>query len=248
MAIANVRNTTPIFSTTTTTTAAPPTTTAVPTVAGGIVPVAGGNVINARPITAFGLQGTPNRAAGTSNRFARDPSFDTYAASDPSGPVSRGFIKVDAQPLANGCRIEVSSFHGNHNDRITLTLLAEVLDTQNNQLRTITLSVLAKSDVLNGASYRGKNYFDVNYDDVNKLLQAKDPALKLVPGHTNLAVAAQWDIGHQAGGFGRGGVFRIPPPLGAQSVSAMRGAPSASTAATEQTDLPLDMQVAFRQP
>ncbi|MDP2343704.1 MAG: hypothetical protein Q8O67_22285 [Deltaproteobacteria bacterium] len=218
-------------------------TTTTTTPAGGTVPAGGGNVVNAKPITAFGLQGNPNVAAGTSNRFARDASFDTYAGNDAGGAVSRGFIKVDAQPLANGCRIEVASFHGSHNDKMTLTLLAEVLDTQSNQLRTITLSVLAKSEVMNGTSYRGKNYFDLNYDDVNKWLQAKNPALKLVPGHTNLAVAAKWDIGHQAGGFGRGGVFRIPPPLGTQSIAAIRSTGAATS--TEQTDLPLDMQVAF---
>jgi hypothetical protein len=250
MAITTVRtNTTPILTPTpppTPTTPGTQTTTTTTTPAGGTVPAGGGNVVNAKPITAFGLQGNPNVAAGTSNRFARDASFDTYAANDAGGAVSRGFIKVDAQPMANGCRIEVASFHGNHNDKITLTLLAEVLDTQSNQLRTITLSVLAKSEVLNGASYRGKNYFDLNYDDVNKWLQAKNPALKLVPGHTNLAVAAKWDIGHQAGGFGRGGVFRIPPPLGAQSIAAVRST-GASSSSSEQTDLPLDMQVAFPQ-
>ncbi len=250
MTITNVRGTTtPIFNTSTPAGApstAPQTapSTAPTQARGGTVPAGGGNVVNAKPITTFGLQGGSNSASGTMNRFARDASFDTYAGGPGDTPVSRGFVKVESSPLPNGCRIEVNSFHGSHNDKVTLYLLAEVLDTKANQMRTITLSVLAQSAVLNGSSYRGKNHFDLNYDDVNKWLQAKNPALKLVPGHTNLAVSARWDIGHQAGGFARGGAFRIPPALNAQSVTSIR-AGAASASATEQTDLPLDMQVAF---
>lgn len=246
MSVINTRGTTtPIFNTTPTATPGAQTTTtpgAQTTTAGGTVPAGGGNVVNAKPITTFGLQGTSNSASGTMNRFARDTSFDTYSGVGDQ-PVGRGFVKIDTSPLPNGCRIEVNSFHGSQGDKVTLYLLAEVLDTKTNQLRTITLSVLAQSAVLNPTGYRGKNHFDLSYDDVNKWLQAKNPALKLVPGHTNLAVSARWDIGHQAGGFARGGAFRIPPPLNAQSVTGVRAASSASS--TEQTDLPLDMQVAF---
>lgn len=245
MTITTVRGTTtpiintslPAGATTPTATTPSPTTTA-----GGTVPTGGGNVVNAKPITSFGLQGTSNSASGTMNRFNRDASFDNYSGVGDQ-PVSRGFVKIETTPIQNGCRIEVNSFHGTHGDKVTLYLLAEVLDTKTNQLRTITLSVLAQSAVLNPGSYRGKNHFDLNYDDVNKWLQAKNPALKLAPGHTNLAVAARWDIGHQAGGFARGGAFRIPPPANAQSVTSVRASTSAS--ASEQTDLPLDMQVAY---
>lgn len=248
MTIQSVRGTaTPIFNTTptgpaSTTPAATPTgATPTPT---GTIPAGGGNAVNARPIATFGLQGTSNSASGTMSRFARDAAFDSYSGGAGDTPVGRGFVKIDAVPIKDGCRIEVASFHGSHNDRVTLYLLAEVFDSKTNQFRTITLSVLARSEVLNSGTYRGKNYYDLNYNDVNAWLQQRNPALKLVPGHTNLAVSARWDIGHQAGGFARGGAFRIPPPLNATSVTAAR---STSAAASEQTDLPLDMQVAFPQ-
>ena len=94
---------------------------------------------------------------------------------------------------------------------------------------------------INPNSFRGDLYYDINYDDVNRFLQARNPYLKLNPGHTSLAVSARWSNGHQAGGFGRGGVFRLPPSGQTHSVIGVRSAQRTS----EETDLPLDMQVAF---
>ncbi len=211
-------------------------------VAGGTVPAGGGNVVNARRVVIGGLGTATNNATGTANRFARDTSFDTYSAAG-AGPVGRGFIRCDATPIAGGCRLNVQSFHGAHNDAVTLYLLAEVMDTKTNQLRTITLSVLANNENLNGATYRGNHHFDISYDDVNTWLKQRNPNLQLTPGHTSLAVAARWSIGHQAGGFGRGGVFRLPVAQAAQSAVSVRA--SSAAGAKDDADLPLDMQVAF---
>ena len=220
---------------------APAATTTTPT--GGTVPTAGGNTVNARKVVVGGLGAARMDASATTNRFARDTSFDTYSGAG-DGRVSRGFIKTNATPIPGGARLHVESFHGNHNDAVTLWLLAEVLDTKTNQLRTVTLSVLANGENLNGTSFRGNNYFDISYDDVNKWLQARNPGLKITPGSTNLAVAARWSVGHQAGGFGRGGVFRLPVAANATSAINVRAA-NATAATSDDADLPLDMQVAY---
>ncbi|MBI1944484.1 MAG: hypothetical protein HYS27_02240 [Deltaproteobacteria bacterium] len=229
----NVTGTTPTGATSTTTT----------TPTGGTVPAGGGNVVNARKVTIGGLGAARMDASATTNRFSRDPSFDAYAADPSGGRVGRGFIKTDATPIPGGCRLHVESFHGNHNDSVTLYLLAEVLDAKTNQLRTVTLSVLANGENLNGTTYRGNTYFDISYDDVNKWLQAKNPALKLTPGATNLAVAARWSVGHQAGGFGRGGVFRLPPAANTQNAVSVRSTSAAQAASGGE--LQLDMQVNY---
>lgn len=228
---------------TTATTATTGTGTNTPAPDGGTVPAGGGNVVNARKVVIGGLGAVRNDASATTNRFSRDASFDSYAGDAAGGRVGRGFIKTDAEAIPGGCRLHVESFHGNHNDSVTLYLLAEVLDTKTNQLRTVTLSVLANGENLNGTSYRGNTYFDISYDDINKYLQSKNPALKITPGSTNLAVAARWSIGHQAGGFGRGGVFRLPPAINAQSAVSVRATNAAGASST--ADLPLDMQVNY---
>ncbi len=212
--------------------------------AGGTVPAGGGNVVNARRVTIGGLGSARNDASATTNRFSRDTSFDAYNGTG-EGPVSRGFVRCDASPIPGGCRLHVESFHGNHNDSITLYLLAEVLDEKTNQLRTVTLSVLANGENLNGQSFRGNTYFDISYDDVNKWLQQRNGALHVTPGSTTLAVAARWSVGHQAGGFGRGGVFRLPPASTAQSALNVRAANASG--ATDKLDVPLDMQVGYPQ-
>ncbi|MCC6808158.1 MAG: hypothetical protein IT381_12100 [Deltaproteobacteria bacterium] len=197
---------------------------------------------NAKKVTFTGLGAASMTASATTNRFARDTSFDNYTTTG-NGPVGRGFVRAEATPIPGGCRLKLNSFHGSHNDSLTVWLLAEVLDKKTNQLRTITLSVLAQNANLNGTTYRGEHYFDLDYAEINKFLQARNPALQIAPGTTELAVAAQWSIGHQAGGFGRGGNFRLPMPQGqAQNVVSVR----ANTAVgSNNADLPLDMQVAY---
>jgi hypothetical protein len=201
---------------------------------------ASGDIVPTRRAVIDGLQGGTMTASNTGSRFSRDSSFDSYEASG-DGRVNRAFIRVDAEPLPGGCRLNVKSFHAQKDDKVTLWLTAEVLDTKANQLRTITLSTLANSDVINPGSYRGDLHFDISYDEVNKYLQAMNPNLKLNPGHTSLAVAARWANGHQAGGFGRGGVFRLPADRGTTNVVGVR----AASRTADEADLPLDMQVAY---
>lgn len=235
--------TTPVAGTTPTTPATPGTTPVDPN-AGGTVPAGGGNAINARKVTIGGLGGVAMTATGTTNRFSRDTSFDNYTAAD-GAAVQRGFIKVNASPIAGGARVHVESFHAGHNDKLSLWLLAEVLDTKTNQMRTVTLSVLANGENLNGATYRGNSYFDISYDEINKWLQARNPNLSITPGASNFAVAARWGNGHQAGGFARGGTFRLPQAANATSAVNVRAANAAGAAASDEADLPLDMQVAY---
>lgn len=193
-----------------------------------------------KPVVVDGIQsGAPMNASNTTSRFAPDASFDTYTSNSDQA-VERAFIRTTATPIPGGARITVNSFHKEKDDKVTLWLMAEVLDRSNNQLRTITLATLDHNFQINPGSYRGKAVYDLKYEDVNQFLQARNPNLKLVPGETSLAVAAMWENGHQAGGFGRGGIFRLPgtPPVGGLTGT------SASTA-HNNTPLPLDMQVAF---
>ncbi len=209
----------------------------------GQVQSGAGQVINAQRVAVSGLGTLQMTATGTTNRFARDATFDTYSAVG-DGKVARGYVKVDAEPIQGGCRVHVESFHGNHNDSVTLWLLAEVLDEKTHQLRTVTLAVLANAANLNGTSFRGNTYYDLSYADINAYLQQMNPNLKVTPGQTQLSVAARWGNGHQAGGFARGGSFRIPPEAKQQNATAVRAA-AASRTGTEQADLPLDMEVAY---
>jgi hypothetical protein len=129
-----------------------------------------------------------------------------------------------------------------YDEKVTLYLLVEVLDTQTNELRTITLAVMADGQNLNGKSYKAENVFDVSYDEINEFLKAMNPKLEVHPGKTSLAVAALWDNGHQAGGFGRGGVFRLPADAGVRATGSVG---SANAARAARADLPLDLQVAY---
>ncbi len=209
------------------------------------VPSAAGEIqSNVPKATIDGFGGKrPTMPTNATRRFAGDSQFQHYHA-DGEGPVDRGFIEVNADPIPGGCRVTVDTFHKTKNDAITLFLMCEVLDTKTNQLRTVTLGILAENEKINGDSYRGQKVYDLKYDDVNKWLKARNPALKLNPGHTPLSVAARFKSGHQAGGPGRGGSFRTPFPAGAQSATATRIG-NLSGNRGEATDLPLDMQVAY---
>ncbi len=198
-----------------------------------------GEVIPTRRVVVNGLAGAANGAAGLGSRFSRDASFDGFQATG-AGAVARGFLRVEATPLPAGARLHVQTFHMQHNEQLTLYLLAEVLDLKTNQLRPITLSVLTQAENLNHASFRGNTYFDIAYDDLNRYLKARNPNLEVVPGHTTLAVAARWgNNGHQAGGFSRGGTFRLP------GTGALRNVVSIRNRELVTPDLPLDMEVAY---
>ncbi|MBK6683784.1 MAG: hypothetical protein IPG45_04870 [Deltaproteobacteria bacterium] len=199
-----------------------------------------GQVQAGKPVVVDGIQsGAPMNASSTTSRFQPDASFDTYTSSSDQA-VERAFIRTTAEAIPGGAQITVNSFHKEKDDKVTLWLMAEVLDRSNNQFRTITLATLDHNFPINPGSFRGKGVYDLKYEDVNRYLQARNPNLSLVPGETSLAVAAMWENGHQAGGFGRGGIFRLP---GSAPVSGVTGANVSG--ATNNTPLPLDMQVAF---
>ncbi len=184
--------------------------------------------------------GAPMTALNASGRFSGDASFNSYSA-DNNEAVDRAYIRTEVQPISGGARIQVNSFHKEKGDKVTLWLQAEVLDRESNQFRTITIATLDHQHVINPGSFRGQATYDLNYEDVNKFLKARNPNLSIVPGETSLAVAAMWEGGHQAGGFGRGGIFRLP---GATPVASTTGAGTVA-GANNNTPLPLDMQVAY---
>jgi hypothetical protein len=176
-------------------------------------------------------------------------SFNVGGGGGQPGAVDRGYIKCDADPVAGGCRLTVDSYHSTPNDKITLVLMAEVLDTKTNELRTINLSVLGNQMNMNGDGFRGQAQFDIKYDDVNKYLKQYNPKLQLNPGNTSLSVMAFFNddngrVQHRAGGPARGGRFRIPQAPGTMSPIATRIG-GATPAGGDDTPLPLDMQVAY---
>ncbi len=228
--------------------AAPATSDATPAADAAPVPSGAGRISNQPPkATINGLKGlTTTFDTMATNRFGADTSFTAGSGSD---AVKRGYIEVEPQAIPGGVRVTVNTFHKDKNDKMTLVLMAEVLDLETNQLRTINLSVLTNKENINGDKYRGSRTFDVSYADVNKFLQARNPNLKINPGHTSLSVMAMWNndsggVRHRAGGPARGGSFRTPLPEGAQSPTSTRiGAMTGNQG--DATDLPLDMQVGY---
>ena len=171
----------------------------------------------------------------------------SFRVSGDDGAVDRGYIECTATAVSKGCRLNVDTFHSTIGDHMTLVLMAEVLDTDTNELKTINLSVLANQQVLNDTSFRGNLVIDLSYDEIDAFLQKRNPNLKLTPGVTNLSVMAFFndasgDVQHRAGGPTRGGRFRLPDAPGAQGPVAAR---IHSATSDEETPLPLDMQVAF---
>ena len=167
-----------------------------------------------------------------------------------TGRVERGYVKCEAEAIADGFRLRVNTFHENTNDKITLVLQTEVFDPDSNSIQTINLSVLANAVELNGNSYRGNYTVDVSYDDINKFFKKRKSKLQVTPGTTQLFVAAFWNDGsggvsHRAGGPGRGGDFRTPAPNGTMSATGAWIQGLSGTAAKPTQDLPLDMAVSY---
>lgn len=187
----------------------------------------------------------PNLTAGFfSNRFCYDSEFERMSLAQDAA-VGRGFIRCRATPIAGGCRLTITSAHARDRDTLTLMLQGEVLDRRSNQHRTITLSVLTKDLAPTEPAFHREITFDLHYADIEEYLQAQNPALKLNPGTTELAVAAKFQGGHQAGGFGRGGTFRLPRPLGPERQSAISVRAAALDRVGNESALPLDMQVNY---
>jgi hypothetical protein len=211
-------------------------------------PVPSGAQGRAPKATINGLKGMTTRFDTFATTRGSDSGFNTNTTG--SGAVSRGYIKCSSQPIQNGCRLTVDTFHADQDDKMTLILMAEVLDTKTNELRTVNLSVLANGENINKKSYRGSRSYDISYADVNKYLQKFNPSLQVTPGTTNLSVMAFWNgsggsVRHRAGGPARGGMFRLPAPLGGSSPLATRINATTGAANSEDTPLPLDMQVAY---
>ncbi|MCK5690098.1 hypothetical protein KAI87_12550, partial [Myxococcota bacterium] len=159
-------------------------------------------------------------------------------------------MDVSADPIPGGARLSVDSYHTTKDEKLTLVLQAEVLDTERNELRTVNLSVLVNGMTLNPDSYRGHFSVDISYDDINKYLQKRNPLLKLNPGKTQLYVAAMWvrDNGfvfHRAGGPGRGGEFRLPESAAVTNATGIWAAGLSGSTPKPSANMPLDMAVGY---
>ncbi|MCC7381748.1 MAG: hypothetical protein IT384_07945, partial [Deltaproteobacteria bacterium] len=217
---------------------------ASPSPASVAAPLTPAQSVKAKRVVIDGvIRGNQVAATSAASRFANE-EFGSYVATGDQA-VTRGFIRTSAEPIPGGARLNVKSFHSDKNDKITLLLMAEVLDRTSNQLRTITLSTLDEKAILNPGSFRGDAFYDINYDELNQWLRSQNPNLHATPGRTSLGVTALWDTGHQAGGFGRGGKFTLPVS-GASAVAATSptAAPSPGAVAIE-ANTPLHLQVDF---
>ncbi|MCC7075275.1 MAG: hypothetical protein IT383_28440 [Deltaproteobacteria bacterium] len=182
--------------------------------------------------------------AGTTNTGATSAGTATQ-----TGAYTRGRIDVESAPCdANSFLLTVKTRHSNdynrtrqlNDDKMTLVLQCRVQDGASEGI--INLAVLKNQEPCNNKSaFEGEHTFRIAYDDVNKLLQSYNPALKLAPG-ANLAVAASWSNGHQWGGYNRAGVFEVPAPPATTSILGARVNATQRPSGTGGANLPLDIE------
>ncbi|MCK5689131.1 hypothetical protein KAI87_07670, partial [Myxococcota bacterium] len=74
--------------------------------------------------------------------LARTSTMTVFTPSDTAtGRVERGYVKCEAEAIADGFRLHVKTFHEDKNDKVTLVLQTEVFDPDSNSIQTINLSV-----------------------------------------------------------------------------------------------------------
>ena len=221
-------------------------------VSGGVVPPipsgAGRVTLPLQPILGMGsvtFDATNTvPPAGTTNTGATSAGTATQ-----TGAYTRGRIDVEAAPGdANSFLLTVKTRHSNdynrtrqlNDDKITLVLQCRVQD--GNTEGIINLAFLKNQEPCNNLTpFEGEHTFRIAYDDINKLLQTYNPALKLAPG-ANLAVAASWANGHQWGGYNRAGVFEVPAPPATTSLLGARVSATPRARSAGGASLPLDIE------
>ncbi len=182
--------------------------------------------------------------AGATNTGATSAGTVTQA-----GSYTRGRIDVEAAPCdATSFFLTVKTRHSNdyraqrqlNDDKMTLVLQCRVQDGPTEGI--LNLAVLKNQEVCNNKTpFEGEHTFRIAYDDVNRLLQSYNPALKLASG-ANLAVAASWANGHQWGGYNRAGVFEVPAPPATTSLIGTRVSAATRPRTAGGANLPLDIE------
>ena len=144
------------------------------------------------------------------------------ASVDPSKPVPRGYITVNAIPEKGGAKLVVETFQDRLQSPVTLSLAVAIATPnavagQRAGTIAIPLKVLSRG-ISDPTSYYQKQEFFIDYDEMQRLFAAKAPnATNLIiePG-VAMVVKADFPSGHDWGGFDRGGVFFLPAPLDSQ--------------------------------
>ena len=245
----------PASSTTTAATGATPSTGAATggtaTSAGTAPPVQSGAGRVALPLQP--IQGMGSVTFDASNTVPPAGATNTGATSagtvTQNGAYTRGRIDVESAPCdASSFLLTVKTRHSNdynrqralNDDKLTLVLQCRVQDGATEGI--INLALLKNQEPCNNKTpFEGEHTFRIAYDDVNKLLQSYNPALKLAPG-ANLAVAASWSNGHQWGGYNRAGVFEVPAPPATTSLIGARVNATTQPRSAGGANLPLDIE------
>lgn len=181
-------------------------------------------------INGFGGKAMPSVNITLTPRPGQAGFGEARSELEEGGWAQRGFIDVSYQPAVGGVDIEVESRQMRPSDpasytgdEMLLTLQARVRD--GGVERIVTLAVMFDGIMNPDKTSTSVRRFHVDYDEVNRWLQQKNPHLELVPGDP-LAVYAVWkSAGHQWGGFCREGSFETPAPIGRTSVIGVRTDP-----------------------
>ncbi|MEK7356744.1 MAG: CYTH domain-containing protein, partial [Bdellovibrionota bacterium] len=174
------------------------------------------------------------------------------ASVDPTKPVQRGYITVNAEPVTGGAKLVVEVFQNAVNSSVVLSLAVAVSTTNavgGQQAGTISVPIKLLSKGKPDASlYYVKEEFFLDYVELQKMFDTMAPkaGLTIEPGMA-MVVKADFAGGHNWGGFDRGGVFFLPPPLDKQG-KPMVLAPSASKAIQTPAARPTALDLAFNIP
>lgn len=172
---------------------------------------------------------------------------------DPTKPVARGYITVNAVPAVGGANIEVEVFQDRLNSPVKLSLgvaIATPDAVAGQKAGSIQIPLKLLSNGVNDSKlYYQKEVFFLSYDELQKFFDEKAPnatGLKVEPGMA-LVVKADFPSGHNWGGFDRGGVFFLPPRLGADGKPVVESVTQAK-AATMPAARPSALDLAFNIP
>ncbi|MES2963198.1 MAG: hypothetical protein V4760_04850 [Bdellovibrionota bacterium] len=202
------------------------------------------------PSMIIALSGQPAHAQ---NLFLQGNQVTPSAAVDPTQKVARGYITVNAEPAIGGAKVIVEVFQDRLNSPVKLSLgVAVNSPTAVGGQRAGTLQMPIKL-LSNGISdpkfFYQKEEFFLSYDELQKIfsVDGTNPnGLKVEPG-TAFVVKADFPSGHDWGGFDRGGVFFLPPPLDAQG-KPMEVVRTGKTASNLPTARPSALDLAFNIP
>ena len=139
-------------------------------------------------------------------------AYGTMSDGDPTKPVNRGYIVVDAEPAVGGAKIKVKVFQNTLNKKVVLSLYAAV----NNGAQSSAVPIkLLDAGTPDPTFYIQQHEFFLSYAELDTFFGTAAPnatGLRSEPGMA-LAIKADFEGGHNWGGFDRGGIFYLPTPL-----------------------------------